>query len=102
MANRQLQSVSPRIARMLRELEGPPSGESTSGIRSMSGGSTTSGAQSSTRRRGLVRAVAMVCTAVVALLAVMQARAPSTNDDQAAAGANASPQHLSDAGRVTQ
>lgn len=106
MPNRQRDTVSPRIARMLRELEGPPSRESGSGA---DGDALASGAATPRHRAGtghgrrmLVRAGVTAGTAMVAVLATMQARAPVGDDKHSAASAQPAAQHLTDARHATQ
>ena len=103
MPNRQRKTVSPRIARMLRELEGPPSGDSPSGFDSTpaSGASSVRNrATAGNGRRVLVRAGVVAGAAVVAVLTAMQARAPVGDDKHAAASAGPATQHLTDARHV--
>jgi hypothetical protein len=102
MTNGQRQTVSPRIARMLRELEGPPSDSGIETPTRQSGSSTRSPAHPASGRRVLVRAVVMASITIVAVLAAMQARAPAAFEGRSAFRSGDGTQHLTDAGPMTQ
>ena len=105
MPNRQRKTVSPRIARMLRELEGPPSADSPSGFdstRAPGASSVRNRATAGNGRRVLVRAGVVAGAAIVTVLTAMQARAPVGDDKNAAASAGPVTQHLTDARHVAQ
>ncbi|MEO8677354.1 MAG: hypothetical protein ABI569_17405 [Casimicrobiaceae bacterium] len=105
MPNRQRKTVSPRIARMLRELEGPPSGDSPSAFDAtpVSGASSFPGrATAGTGRRLIIRAGILAGAAIVTAVTAMQARAPVGDDKQAAASTGTATQHLTDARHATQ
>jgi hypothetical protein len=97
MRNSQRRVDSPRVARMLRECEGPRSTEFASGLHVAD---QPSGTESTGRRgrpgdarRALIRAAVIVSTAIIALLATM-------HDAQVAPETVAGAQHLTEAGRV--
>jgi len=105
MPNRQRKTVSPRIARMLRELEGPPSADSPSSFditRASGASSVRNRATAGNGRRVLVRAGVVAGAAIVTVLTAMQARAPVGDDKHAAARAGPATQHLTDARQVAQ
>ena len=105
MPNRQRRTVSPRIARMLRELEGPPSADSPSSFditRASGASSVRNRATAGNGRRVLVRAGVVAGAAIVTVLTAMQARAPVGDDKHAAARAGPATQHLTDARQVAQ
>jgi len=105
MPNRQRKTVSPRIARMLRELEGPPSADSPSSFditRASGASSVRNRATAGNGRRVLVRAGVVAGAAIVTVLTAMQARAPVGDDKHAAARAGPATQHLTDARQAAQ
>lgn len=89
---------SPRIARMLRELEGTDSRQSDAAADAASPAKTASGRQ----RNLLFRAVAVVSAAIVVVLGAMQMRAPAGDHKHAASGAMLPTQLPTDAGRDAQ
>jgi len=89
---------SPRIARMLRELEGPDSRQSDAAADAASPARTASG-----RRRNLLfRAVAVISAAIVVVLGAMQMRAPVGDDKHAAPGTTDPARLPADSGQDAQ
>jgi hypothetical protein len=106
MTNGQRKTVPQRAARMLRELEGPSPGDSTSGF---GGDASVAGALSvrnratkGNGRRLIIRVSVVAGAAIVTVLTAMQARAPVGDDTQAAARAGPAAQHLTDARHAAQ
>ena len=105
MTNGPRKTVSPRIARMLRELEGPPPGDFAYGFDDdapASGVLSTRHRAPEGNQHRLIRAGVVAGAAIVTVLTAMQARAPIGDDKQAVAGAKASPQNPADVRRMAQ
>ncbi len=102
MTNGQRQTVSPRIARMLRELEGPPSDSGIETATRRSRSTTRSPARPANGRRVMVRVVVMASITIVAVLAAIQARAPAAFEGRSAFRSGYGTQHLTDARPMTR
>ena len=103
MANLDRRVVTPRIARMLRELEGSPSGEANdeSAVVAPCHGIN---AQRVTRHRkghSLAAALAVVAAVLIVVMSALQSRAPDGKVDRVLAAGSRTVAHIfTDAGRA--
>ena len=93
MPNSQRDAMSPRIARMMRELEGPPEESGVAGPRS---GSRSEGSRAplSHERRVLATVLLMVGATIVMAMVAVQARAPVDSERHVAIDAKYTPSAL--------